>query len=61
MDNIDETYDRFLHILGDSSNEADSLMTIVRFVSPKTLELVCQRGGAQASSNYQLTSALAKL
>ncbi|VDO77196.1 unnamed protein product [Heligmosomoides polygyrus] len=61
MDNVNGEYDRFVHHLHDSAKEAESLKTTKRRLSPKTLELLHQRGAAQASGNYQLTSEFAKL
>ncbi|VDP45390.1 unnamed protein product [Heligmosomoides polygyrus] len=61
MGNIDEEYDHFVHHLCDSAKGAGSLKTTKRRLSPETLELIRQRGGARASGNYQLTSELAKL
>ncbi|VDP03267.1 unnamed protein product [Heligmosomoides polygyrus] len=51
---------RVFHLLG-SDKGTESLKTAKRHLSSETPELIRQRGAARASSNYQLTSKLAKL
>ncbi|VDP32616.1 unnamed protein product [Heligmosomoides polygyrus] len=55
MDIIDKEYDRSVHNLRVCAKSADSLNTTKRRLSPETLELIRQRGAAQASGNYHLT------
>ncbi|ETN74573.1 hypothetical protein NECAME_12900 [Necator americanus] len=61
MDNIDDEYERFVEHLHDCTRKAKSLKTIKRCRSPKTLELMRQRGHARAAGNQELTSGVARL
>ncbi|KAK6761537.1 hypothetical protein RB195_022561 [Necator americanus] len=61
MDNIDDEYERFVEHLHDCTRKAKSLKTTKRCRSPKTLELIRQRGHARAAGNQELTSGVAKL
>ncbi|KAK6736602.1 hypothetical protein RB195_019352 [Necator americanus] len=60
MDNIDEEYDRLVEHLHDSAKKAESFKTTKRRLSLETLELIRQRGAAQAAGNQELTSELAR-
>ncbi|KAK6739367.1 hypothetical protein RB195_021037 [Necator americanus] len=61
MDNIDEEHDRFVEHLHDCAKKAESFKTTKRRLSLETLELIRQRGTAQAAGNQELTSELARL
>ncbi|KAK6765924.1 hypothetical protein RB195_025689 [Necator americanus] len=61
MDNIDEEYDRLVERLHDCAKKAESFKTTKMRLSLETLELICQRGAAQAAGNQELTSELARL
>lgn len=60
-DSIEEKYDRFVNQLSDSAKEAKSLRTTKKRLPLETLAVIRQHGASQASSNYQLTSELAKV
>ncbi|VDO83061.1 unnamed protein product [Heligmosomoides polygyrus] len=55
------TRNTFVHHLRGCAKGAESLKTTKKRLSPETLKLIRKRGPARASSNYQLTSKLAKL
>ncbi|ETN70973.1 hypothetical protein NECAME_14421 [Necator americanus] len=61
MDNIDEEYDRLVEHLHDFTKRAESFKTTKRRMSLEILELIRQRGAAQAARNPELTSELARL
>ncbi|KAK6740935.1 hypothetical protein RB195_009031 [Necator americanus] len=61
MDNIDEEFDRLVEHLHDCAKKAESFKTTKKCLSPKTLELIRQRGAARAAGNQELTSELARL
>ncbi|XGW13662.1 hypothetical protein V3C99_000185 [Haemonchus contortus] len=61
IDNIDEEYNRLVEHLHDSASKAEILQETKRRPSSKTLELMRQRGIAQATGNHQQTSKIAKL
>ncbi|KAK6748204.1 hypothetical protein RB195_001058 [Necator americanus] len=51
MDTIDEEYDRLVEHLHDCAKKAESFRTTKKRLSLKTLELMRQRGAAQAAGN----------
>ncbi|KAK6730157.1 hypothetical protein RB195_006926 [Necator americanus] len=55
MYNIKDEYERIVEHLHDCSRKAKSFKTTKRRLSPETLELVRQRGAAQAADNHELT------
>ncbi|PIO68840.1 hypothetical protein TELCIR_09358, partial [Teladorsagia circumcincta] len=61
IENIDEEYYRLVEHLHDSGRKAESLEVTKGRLSPKTLELMRQRGAARAAGNHEITSELAKL
>ncbi|ETN76171.1 hypothetical protein NECAME_03544 [Necator americanus] len=61
VDNIDDKYERLVEHLHDCTRKAKDFKTAKRRLSPKTLELIRQRGAARGASNQELTSELAKL
>ncbi|KAK6762314.1 hypothetical protein RB195_023142 [Necator americanus] len=60
MDDIDDEYKRLVEHLHHYTRKAKSFKTSKRHPSPKTLELIRQRGAARAAGNQQLTSELAR-
>ncbi|KIH57312.1 hypothetical protein ANCDUO_12498, partial [Ancylostoma duodenale] len=60
VDNINEEDDRLAYHLRDSAESADCSRATKKRLSYETFELICQRGGARAAGDYQLTSELAK-
>ncbi|KAK6727635.1 hypothetical protein RB195_005369 [Necator americanus] len=61
MDNIDDEYKRLVEHLHDCTSKAKSFKTTKKRLSPKTPELIRQRGAARAAGNQELTSVLARL
>ncbi|KAK6756198.1 hypothetical protein RB195_014537 [Necator americanus] len=59
MDNIDDRYERLVD-LHDCTRGTKSFKIIKRRLSPKTLELIRQRGAAQAADNKELTPKIAR-
>ncbi|KAK6755411.1 hypothetical protein RB195_014026 [Necator americanus] len=55
MGNNDYEHDRLVEHLHDYTRKAKSFKTIKRRLSPKTLELIRQRGAARAACNQELT------
>ncbi|KAK6763164.1 hypothetical protein RB195_023757 [Necator americanus] len=60
VDNIEYEYDRLVDHLHICTIEAKTFKNTKRRLSPRTLELIRQRGDIRATDNHELTSHLTK-